>query len=230
MYWLETQKREQVVEQTCFAVSSCGWWEMQTTDRCRSRFTVASSLSSLVPSAGQQCRGFQFAGWARAVDHFHDRPVAAQFCRRHIFLVEEGHLGGLSPCRLHVSSAVGRLWLRSTWACGMWIIAGKKLGHCSYFSWAGGCWRRNVPVLRRLNVVAASRHGPGAKQTSQVGNETRMMWAWEDQGVCEALALGCGCRAGLGGWAQRGTKLHRVLEEVQLGFCDVVSGIGPETA
>lgn len=78
------------------------------------------------------------------------------------------------PSLFHVCAfaflvAVPPCWLRG-WAAawvhlqnpifyGIWITAAKKLGHCSYFGEAEGCWGRNVPVLNLLNIVAASCGG-----------------------------------------------------------------------
>lgn len=108
----------------------------------------------------------------------------------------------------------------------------RKLGHCSYFSEAEGCWGRNVPVLNLLNTVPVPGVVSGPGKAEQVKAES------QTQGCGECLGL-WGC-ARLQCWAVRQDRAGVVrtqhgtnwVEEVELWFsfgeCDVISGIDPE--
>lgn len=84
---------------------------------------------------------------------------------------------------------------------GIWITAAKKLGHCSYFGEAEGCWGRDVPVLNLLNIVAASHGGfwttksLAGKGSAHKSRDVGSVWEFGD---VQGFSAGMWCRTGLG--------------------------------
>lgn len=90
--------------------------------------------------------------------------------------------------------AAARVHLQNPIFYGIWITAAKKLGHCSYFGGAEGCWGRNVPVLNLLSIVAVScsafwtsesRAGKGS------AHKSRGMGSLWESGDVQGFSAGC---------------------------------------
>lgn len=86
----------------------------------------------------------------------------------------------------------------------------RKLGHCSYFSEAEGCWGRNVPVLNLLNTVPVPGvvSGPGKAEQVKAELPNPGMWGGSGTlGMCKAPVLGC--EAGQG-WRGEDPAWHKL--------------------